>query len=130
MFAPVMRFKTLRTMLAYTTVFGWKMYQFDIKGAYLHARLDEEIYMKQPQGFEDGTGRVCCLKRLLYGLKQAGNLWNKELDGALKDMGFRQLRSDYCGYVREDGKGDFEILLIWVDNMMCFATGDTRLDVM
>jgi len=129
-FAPVMRFETLHTMLAYTTVFGWKMRQFDVKEAYLHARLDKVIYMKQPQGFKDGTGQVCRLKRSLYGLKQAGNLWNKELDGALKDMGFRQLCSDYCGYVWEDGKGDFEILLIWVDDMMCFATSDTRLDIM
>ena len=126
-FAPVMRFDTLRTGLALAAVHGWKMRQFDVKGAYLHARLDEEIYMRQPPGFDDGTGRVCRLLRSLYGLKQAGNLWNKELHRALEGHRFQQLRNDNCCYIRRDGD-DFEVLFIWVDDMLCLATSDARLD--
>ena len=58
-FAPVMRFETLRTLLALGAVNNWKIRQFDIKGAYLHGTLHETIYMRQPEGFNDGSGRVC-----------------------------------------------------------------------
>jgi hypothetical protein len=73
-FAPVMRFETLRTMLALAAVNKWDMRQLDVKSAYLNGKLTEEIYMKQPPGFSDGSGRVCKLQRALYGLKQAGHV--------------------------------------------------------
>ena len=73
-FTPVMRFETLRTMLAHLAINNWKLRQFDIKGAYLHGELKEEIYMGQAPGYDDGTGQVYSLKRALYGLKQAGNV--------------------------------------------------------
>ena len=57
-FAPVMCFKTLRTMLALVAINGWDMWQMDIKGTYLNGWLKEEIYMKQPAGFDDGSGQV------------------------------------------------------------------------
>ena len=78
-FAPVMRFETLCTLLAFSTVHNLKLRQFDIKGAYLHGKLDEEIYMAQPPFYNDGTENVCILLQSLYGLKQAGNVWNQEL---------------------------------------------------
>ena len=57
-FAPVMRFETLRTMMAHTAINNWKLRQFDIKGAYLHGELKEEIYMAQAPGYNDGTVRA------------------------------------------------------------------------
>ena len=126
-FAPVMRFETLRTALALSAVNGWKLRQLDVKGAYLNGYLDEEIYMRQPPGFEDGTGRVCRLRRSLYGLKQAGNIWNRELDTALVDLGFKRLKSDNCCYMREQGD-DFDMLLIWVDDILSISTLDARND--
>ncbi|KAI0995287.1 hypothetical protein K3495_g12895 [Podosphaera aphanis] len=58
----------------------------DIKGAYLTGTLNEEIYMKQPKGCEDGTGRVCRLNHTLYGLKRSGRKWNKTLKSFLIDV--------------------------------------------
>ena len=55
-FAPVMWFETLCTLLALGVVKNWKIQQFDIKGAYLHGTLHEIIYMRQPEGFDDGSG--------------------------------------------------------------------------
>ena len=52
------------------------MHQLDAKSAYLNGKLTEEIYMKQPPGFSEGSGRICRLQRALYGLKQAGHAWN------------------------------------------------------
>jgi Reverse transcriptase (RNA-dependent DNA polymerase) len=101
-FAPVMRFETLRTMLAKSAVNNWKLRQFDIKGAYLHGELEEEIYMAQAPGYNDGTNSVHLLIRAIYGLKQAGNVWNTKLNGVLTDLGYTQLKSDYCCYIRRD----------------------------
>ena len=55
-FAPVMRFETLRTMLALAAIYSWDMHQMDVKGVYLNSWLKEEIYMKQPAGFNDRSG--------------------------------------------------------------------------
>ena len=126
-FAPVMRFETLRTMLAQSAIHNWKLRQFDIKGAYLHGYLEEEIYMAQPPGYGDGSQRVRKLIRALYGLKQAGNVWNTKLNDALINLGFRQLKSDYCCYIRQDGD-NITILLVWVDDFLSISNKDTLND--
>ena len=96
-FVPVMRFNTLWTVLALTAINEWNLQQFNIKGAYLNSYIEEEIYMWQPPGFKNRTAQVFKLKWSLYGLKQAGNVWNKELDYALQGLRFQKLWSDsYC----------------------------------
>jgi transposase InsO family protein len=126
-FAPVMRFETLRTLLAYSAVHNLKLRQFDVKSAYLHGRLNETIYMAQPPGYNDGSGRSCLLIRSLYGLKQAGNVWNQELNRVLAEIKFTQLRTDYCCYIKHEGD-DFTILVVWVDDIVSMATTDNRND--
>lgn len=124
-FAPVMRFETLRACLALSAIHKFRTFQLDVKGAYLNGRVDEEIYMKQPPGFDDGSGRVCKLKRSLYGLKQAGNVWNREFNAAMKDFKFTQLKSDYCAYIRR--KDDVvTILLLWVDDIIGFTNSEAE----
>ena len=99
-FAPIMRFETLQTMLVLTTIYGWDVQQMDVKGTYLNGHLKEEIYMKQPARFDDRTGHVCCLLKLLYGLKQAGNAWNTKFDNMMKDLAYEDTKSNYCCYFR------------------------------
>jgi len=127
-FAPVMRFETLRTDLAFAAINNLKLRQFDVKGAYLHGRLTEEIYMMQPPGYDDESGAVCLLQRSLYGLKQAGNVWNHELNRVLLDIGFIQLKTDYCCYIRCQDD-DFTILLVWVDDFLSLSTTDSQNDL-
>ena len=98
-FAPVMRFKTLRTFLAFAASKKWDIKQFDVKGTYLHGLLKESIFMDQPRGFDDGSGHVCKLIRALYGLWQAGNVWNREFNAAMKEIEFIQLKADPCCYL-------------------------------
>lgn len=76
-----------------------KVQQMDIKGAFLNGILQEKVYMRQPDGFDDGTGRVCELIRTIYGLKQAGREWNRQLDENLKNLNFKRLQSDPCVYI-------------------------------
>ena len=70
-FSPVARFDTIRALLSLAVNENLVLKQFDIKTAFLNSNLEEEIFMKQPAGFEDGSGRVCKLLKSLYGLKQA-----------------------------------------------------------
>lgn len=82
-FAPVVRATTFRIMLSTAAVKGFKVKHFDVKAAFLNGKIDEEIYMEQPEGFEEGN-KVCMLKKGLYGLKQAARQWNKEVQKVLK----------------------------------------------
>ncbi|GJP60772.1 hypothetical protein CLOP_g17997 [Closterium sp. NIES-67] len=70
-FAPVGKGTTLRVLLAIAALLGWKIRQMDIVTAFLNGIILEEVYMKQPEGLDDGSGRVCRLKKAIYGLKQA-----------------------------------------------------------
>ena len=71
-FAPVTRLETIRLMLAIAVQCDWEIRQIDVKTAYLHGELDEEIFMEPPEGFPAPNGHVYRLKKALYGLKQAG----------------------------------------------------------
>ena len=83
--------------------------------------------MQQPPGFEDGSKKICLLKRSLYGLKQAGNVWNQELNRVLQIIGFNQLKTDYCCYIKRIGS-DYTILVIWVDDFLALSTNDNLND--
>ena len=125
-FAPVVRFETIRTILAEAVQRRWKLRQMDVKGAYLNGYLKEEVYMDQPYGFGDGTSKVCRLVKTLYGLKQSGREWNEELNRKLTKKGFRRLISDPCAYRREEN-GHVEILTVWVDDLMLFTNDDAAM---
>ena len=95
----------------------------DVKGAYLNGLLLERVFMKQPDGYSDGTHRICQLIKTLYGLKQAGREWNKVLNTRLQRRGFKSLKSDLCVYVRQNAD-DLAIITIWVDDLLLFTTSE------
>jgi hypothetical protein len=115
--------ETLRVILAIAIIKNYSILQMDVKGAYLNGTLKEKVYMTQPEGHNDGTGRVCLLVKTLYGLKPSGREWNIELDNKLKKYGFKQLKSNPCAYIRRNGE-DVAILTIWVDDLMLFASSE------
>lgn len=73
--------------------------QFDIKTAFLYGELSEEIIMRQPEGFSDGTDKVCKLLKSLYGLKQAPRCWNIKFSSVLSKFGLHESDSDACLYI-------------------------------
>jgi hypothetical protein len=90
-FSPVVCMETIRAVLALSAIKDFVIQQMDVKGAYLNGTLKEKVYMHQPDGYADDTERVCKLIKMLYGLKQSGCEWNKELDIKLKKHNFRHL---------------------------------------
>ena len=124
-FVPIMWFESLRTAFGMAAINRWNMCQMDVKTVYLNGYLKEEIYMLQPTGFDNGTGRVCHLKHSLYSLKQAGNVWNKAWNQAMEELGYKKLKSDYCCFIQREGE-DFSILLVWVDHLINFSNDMDR----
>jgi hypothetical protein len=66
----------------------------DVKNAFLHGDLSEEIYMEQPQGFMQDSSLVCRLKKSLYGLKQAPRAWYAKMDSYLLSQNFVRCKSN------------------------------------
>ena len=128
-FAPVICFETIQMILAKAVQKKWKLQQANVKGAYLNGYLKEKVYMEQPCGFNDRTGKVCWLIKTLYGLKQSGHEWNEELNQKLTKMNFHQFVSDPCAY-RCEVKGHVGIMTVWVDNLILFTNDDIVMDHM
>lgn len=116
-YSPVASFSIIRLMLAITMEFRWHTRHIDIKCAYLHGQLEEEIYMKLPPRCESKEGSVAKLLRPIYGLKQSGRNWNKELDDFLIKQGFRRLKASGCVYI----SGYWTIVVIYVDDIFVFS---------
>lgn len=99
-YSPVLKMKSLRLLLALAASWGWTVKQLDITAAYLHGTLTEDIYMEQPEFFEEDDKQdwVCHLKRSIYGLKQSGRQWNECFDNFMKSTGLKRSKADPCIY--------------------------------
>jgi len=97
----VVKFDSIQTILAIANHFNWEIEMMDVKGAHLNSNLDGEIYMAQPDHFNDGTGHVLKLVRTIYGLKQAGRVWHQKLCHVLVNLGFSQSAADECIYIKK-----------------------------
>jgi hypothetical protein len=126
-YSPVVRLESIRAILAIAVTKRLKIQQMDVKGAYLNGVLKETLYMHQPEGFEDGSGRVCHLIRTLYGLKQSGREWNAEFDTKMKLHGYKRLRADPCVYTRSK-ENKTAIITVWVDDLLLFADSEETMD--
>ncbi|VVT56885.1 uncharacterized protein SAPINGB_P005372 [Magnusiomyces paraingens] len=104
-FAPVVRYETVRIVLAIAAQFGFQVHHMDVETAFLNGDLKEDIYMRQPKGFvvKGQESKVCHLKKSLYGLKQAPLCWNEKIHGALVKLGFIRNESDYGVYTKGSG---------------------------
>ena len=120
-FAPTAKLEAFRCLLSVANQKHMTVHQIDIDSAYLYASIDEEVYMAQPFGFEDGTDRVCRLKKGLYGLKQAGKAWHSELTTVLESLGLKQLKSEEALFQRTNELGNL-YLLVYVDDIVLAGT--------
>ncbi|CAI7920786.1 unnamed protein product [Closterium sp. NIES-53] len=120
LFAPVVKPTTLRTLLAGAAIKGWVVKQMDVTTAFLNGVLEEEIFMAQPEGFDDGSGRVLKLKKALYGLKQAPRQWYLKLRGVLEEIGFTPSTADHSLFML--GEGEQRIfMVVYVDDILIFS---------
>jgi hypothetical protein len=129
-FSPVVTFPSIRTVLSMAAVEDLDIVQFDVKTAFLHGEISEEIYMKQPIGFEDARWpkKVCRLRKAIYGLKQASCVWNKRFNEWLIANGLFSTGADPCVYFSRDTPR--LILTIFVDDGIICSHPSRRVEAM
>lgn len=98
----------------------WELHQLNVKIAFLHGELEESIYMEQPEGFVKprDEGKVCLLKRSIYGLKQSSRQWNLQFDQHMRKIGFESSQYDSCVYMKKKDGKSVAFLLLYVDDML------------
>ena len=119
-FAPVVRTSTVRLFFTLIASRDLECHQIDIKNAFVQSELEEEIYMKQPPGCEDGSDAVLRLNKSLYGLKQAPRVWHQTLTKFLFELGCVQSQSDGAVFTFACG-GDTVYILLYVDDIQIAA---------
>ena len=127
-FSPVVRMATVRAVIAMAAAKGWSLHQMDVKNAFLHGDLQEEVYMMQPEGYEDNSHPdfVCRLRKALYGLKQAPRAWSDKIGQYLVTIGFQIFNSNFSLYVKRTNRG-IVLVVIYVDDLI--ITGDSDADI-
>ncbi|KAL5858701.1 hypothetical protein ACOSQ3_006159 [Xanthoceras sorbifolium] len=126
-FSPVSKKDSLRVILALVAQFDFELQQMDVKTAFLNGDLEDEVYMKQPEGFpsSDGEQLVCKLKKSIYGLKQASRQWYLKFHNVISSFGFVENIMDQCIYQKVSGS-KICFLVLYVDDIL-LATNDKGL---
>lgn len=120
-YSPVVRYSTIRFLMALAVKHDLQIDQMDAVTAFLQSELgDETIFMQLPEGFTSDQVKVCRLRKALYGLKQSSRVWNKQLDAALREFGLEQSKTDTCLYFKLFG-GKMLFVTIYVDDFLIFT---------
>jgi hypothetical protein len=124
-YVPVARLESIRILIAYATNHDFKLYQMDVKSAFLNGPLQERVYVEQPSGFEDPRkpNHVYLLHKAFYGLKQAPRAWYECLKDFLIKNGFKIGKADSTLFTR---KVDNELFVcqIYVDDIIFGSTNE------
>ncbi|KAI3655909.1 hypothetical protein MP638_003672, partial [Amoeboaphelidium occidentale] len=127
-FSPVVKFSSLRLLLALAAQNDYEVEQVDFTTAFLNGTLDEEIYLEIPEGYRvaNPKGKALRLRKSLYGLKQAPRQWNLALDKTLQSFGFRRLVTDEAIYhkVKDDS---ITIITVYVDDMLLIGNSKSTI---
>ncbi|KAG8478240.1 hypothetical protein CXB51_028177 [Gossypium anomalum] len=122
-FSPVVKHSSIRALLGIVAMHDLELEELDVKTAFLHGELEEDIYMQQPECFivSEKENYVCLLRKSLYGLKQSPRQWYKRFDSFMTSHDFKRSSLDSCVYFKKNNDGSFVYLLLYVDDMLIAA---------
>ncbi|KFD60150.1 hypothetical protein M514_27678 [Trichuris suis] len=125
-FAPVVKHDTIRVLFAVAAARGLHVRHLDVKCAYLNGKLEEELYMEQPQGFVEAgkESKVLLLKKSIYGLRQSARCWNRKATEALSQLGFVPSQADQCLFTRKEKDGESTYVLLYVDDLLVAGSSE------
>ena len=112
-FASVVKPMSYKALFAIAASLDLEIEQMDVKTAFLYGQIDDEIYMQQPEGFSDNSGRVCRLNKALYGLKQSPRVWYNTLSDHLASFGFTSIDADSSVFSRGT-----TFIAVYVDDLL------------
>ena len=123
-FAPVARLDTVRIICALAVQRNWVIYQLDVKSAFLHGELSEDVFVDQPKGYEEkgNEHKVYKLHKALYGLKQAPRAWFSRIEDYFTRQGFQKCISEHTLFIKQAGGRKILIVSVYVDDLI--FTGD------
>ena len=118
-FSPVVKAATIRLILLLAVSKGWCLRQLDVQNTFLHGYLEEDVYMRQPPGYEDKNkpNYLCKLDKALYGLKQAPRAWYSRLCHKLQSLGFTPSKADTSLFFYRRGEHVI-YMLVYVDDII------------
>ena len=121
------RLESIHILMSIACTMNFKLYQMDVKCAFLNGYPSEEVFVEQPKGFEDPhfLDHVLRLKKAFYGLKQAPRAWYDQLTQYLLDRGFKRGYADRTLFVKND-EDYFFVAQVYVDDIVFGATIDAR----
>jgi hypothetical protein len=124
-FSHVAKLTSIRFMLFVVAAFDFEIEQMDVKTSFLHGNLEEEIYMKQLEGYamKGKKELICKLKKSMYGLKQSPGMWYQKFDSYMLGLGFTKRKEDHCVYFKLIGD-HLIYLVLYVDGMLLI--GNTK----
>ena len=127
-FSPVLKQSTIRILMTLAAQYDYELDQLDVKTAFLHGDLQEEIYMTQLLGFKATENeKVCKIEKSLYELKQLlDQKWYKRFDKFMMGYGYTRSLFDPCVYFRKLPSGEYIYLLVYVDDMLQLLRIDHR----
>jgi hypothetical protein len=124
-FAPVARWDTIRTILSLAASHEWPVYQLDVKSAFLHGELTENVYVDQPLGYKKVENKVYKLRKALYGLKQAPRAWYSKIEAYFHKENFIKCPHEHTLFVKKDGEKVL-IVSLYVDDLI-FTGNDSKM---
>ena len=122
LYAPTVAASSVRLLSAFACEQDLSLRQFDIEQAFVQSELEENVFMRLPQGCGNLSGKVIRLRRSLYGLRQASRHWHQHLAKCLKNLGFDQCLADTCVFRLMEKGIVVIILVVQVDGI--FAVGE------
>jgi hypothetical protein len=130
-YSPMASLNLLRLLLSiFANRSDVTIYQGDVKTAFLHSRLKENIFMKPMEFIELASGQVFKLLKTIYGLKQSSMEWYKDIKATILSMGYIQSQFDACLFIKGDpSDGTFAIIIVYVDDVLCFTTSKELWDI-
>ena len=127
-FSPVAKMTTIRILISLAACKNWNLYQYDVKNAFLHGDLEEEIYVDLPPGYKTHlSNKVCKLQKTIYGIKQSPRAWFGKFTKVMKSFGYSQCNQDHTLFFKYNRDNEITLVLVYVDDII--VTGNDTQEI-